>query len=236
MDQLPVSFADIAVILVILISAALAFVRGFVREVLAIAAWVGAIAVTVYTFSYARPYTQQYIEMQLIADAVTGLGIFIVALVVFTIVSHTLSRNVRNSGLGAVDRSLGLLFGMVRGAALICAAYLAMMWAIPKPEDRPLWVQNAKSQPMVESGAEFIASLLPAEIIQSGEEAASSVTDRAEELIDAGEAVESLTGDGAGSRQDTTDSTDDSDDAEAGRSGYNDAERNQMDRVIQSTE
>jgi membrane protein required for colicin V production len=236
MDSLPFNFMDIALIVVILISAVLAFMRGFVHEVLSIAAWIGAIVVTIFAFPYGQPFARQYIEIALLADAVTGLAIFVVALVIFTIVSHAISRNVRNSGLGAVDRSLGLLFGAFRGVVLICAAYLAMMWAIPKPEDRPLWIQNARSTPMVERGAVYLASLLPASILEQGEAAAESLTDDAENLIDAGEAVDSLTGTGGETTQEPADSGAESDGAEPDGSGYNDAERNQMNQVIQSTE
>jgi membrane protein required for colicin V production len=236
MDSLPVSFVDIILALVILISAVLAFVRGFVHEVLSIAAWIGAIIVTVFAFPHAQPFARTQIEMAILADAITGLAIFVVALVIFTIVSHAISRNVRNSSLGAVDRSLGLVFGAFRGVVLICAAYLAMMWAIPKPEDRPLWVQNARSRPLVEQGAVYLASLLPASIIERGEEAAGSLTDDAERLIDAGEAVDSLSGTGGETTPEPADSGTESDGAEPDGSGYNDAERNQMNQVIQSTE
>lgn len=236
MDQLPITVVDIVLALVVLISAALAFVRGFVHEVLGIAAWIGAIIITIFAFPHAQPYAREYINIALVADAVTGLAIFIVALVVFTIISHAASRNVRNSSLGAVDRSLGLVFGVVRGVALICAAYLAMMWAIPQPEDRPLWIQNARSQPLVEQGAVYLASLLPASILERGEDALGSAADAAndaETLIDAGEI---LSGSGSGTTSESTNSGADSDGAGTDRSGYNDAERNEMDRVIQSTE
>ncbi len=243
MDNLPVSFVDIVLIVVIVISAILAFMRGFVHEILSIAAWIGAAVVTYFAFPYGQPITRQYIELALLADIVTGLTIFVVALVIFTIVSNALSRNVKNSSLGAVDRSLGLLFGAFRGVVLICAAYLVMMWAIPKPEDRPLWILNARSGPMVERGAVYLASLLPASILEKGETALEDATDDAESLIDAGEAVDSLTGTGGGTDTEPTDSGTEpadsgaeSDGAEPEGSGYNDAERNQMNQVIKSTE
>ncbi len=239
MENLPVSVVDIVLILVILTSAILAFMRGFVHEVLTIAAWIGAIVFTIFAFEPGLPYVQDYIANTMVANVVTGLTLFVVSLIVFTMVSHAISRNVKTSGLGAVDRSLGLLFGAARGIFLICAAYLVMMWAIPKPEDRPLWVQNARSTPMVEKGAVYLASLIPANILERGEDAIGSATeaaDNAESLIDAGEAVDSLTGTGSGDEAEPADSGAESDGAEPGGSGYNDAERNQMNQVIQSTE
>ena len=236
MDNLPISWVDIILIAVILISAILAFTRGFVHEVLTIAAWVGAIVVTLFTFELAQPLARQYITLTWLADVITGLAIFVVSLVIFTIVSNALSRNVKNSSLGAVDRSLGLLFGAFRGIVLICAAYLIMMWVIPKPEDRPTWILNARSTPMVEKGALYIASLLPASILQQGETAIGGAADDAESLIDAGETLDSLGGSDPGTGQEPADSGAESDGAEQEGSGYNDAERNQMNQVIQSTE
>jgi membrane protein required for colicin V production len=236
LDDLPVSIVDLALVGVLAISALLAFVRGFVREVLSIGAWIGAIVVTIYAFPHAQPFMREQIDIALLADAVTGLAIFIVALVILTVISNALSRNVRDSALGAVDRSLGLLFGLVRGAVLICAAYLAMSWAIPKEEDRPDWILNARSEPLVERGAEFLASLLPAEIIQEGEETADGLVDDAEQLLEAGEAVETLTGTGTGSDTEEADTGTESDAAETPPSGYKDAERNDLERLIESTE
>ncbi|MDZ4737151.1 MAG: CvpA family protein [Rhodospirillaceae bacterium] len=232
MDDLPISIVDLALIGVLILSALLAFVRGFVREVLSIGAWIGAIVATIYAFPYAQPYVREQIEIALLADAVTGLAIFIVALVILTVISHALSRNVRDSSLGAVDRSLGLLFGLVRGAVLICAAYLAMSWAIPKEEDRPAWILNARATPLVERGAEFLASLLPAEILQDGEDTAGGLRNDAEQLLEAGEAVETLTGTGSGESETGSNS----DAAETPPDGYKDAERNDLDRLIESTE
>jgi membrane protein required for colicin V production len=232
LDDLPVSVVDLALVAVLAISALLAFFRGFVREVLSIGAWIGAIVATIYAFPYAQPYMREQIEIALLADAVTGLAIFIVALVILTVISHSLSRNVRDSALGAVDRSLGLLFGLLRGAVLICAAYLAMSWAIPMEEDRPEWILNARSTPLVAQGAEFLASLLPADIVQEGEETADGLVDDAERLIEAGEAVDALSGTGS----DGAAADPDSDAAETPPSGYKDAERNDLDRLIESTE
>ena len=239
MDNLPISWVDVILLGVILISAILAFTRGFVHEVLTIAAWVGAIVVTLFTFELAQPLARQYITLTWLADVITGLAIFVVSLVIFTIVSHAISRNVRTSGLGAVDRSLGFLFGIARGAFLICVAYLGLMLWIPKMEDRPLWVQNARSTPMVERGAVYLASLLPEGFLERGEAAVddlSGMKDDAETLIDAGETLDSLGGSDTGTVQEPADSGAESDGAEQEGSGYNDAERNQMNQVIQSTE
>ena len=164
LDSLPIAAGDIAILIILAISAFLALARGFVAEVLSIAGWVGAALVTLWTFHDARPYLRQYIQMQLLADILTGAAIFIVALVVFSTISHMLARVVKGSALSAVDRSLGFLFGILRGAVLVCLAYLLLTWVFPETR-RPPWLENARMLPWVQAGADYLKSLVPQEMV-----------------------------------------------------------------------
>ena len=122
MAELPFTFLDIAIGVVLLISGLLAFVRGFVHEVLAVGAWIGAIVVAVFGFPYHRPYARDLIPHELVADAAAGAAIFVVALVVLSLLTRALSDRVKDSALNALDRSLGFVFGLLRGAVLVCLA------------------------------------------------------------------------------------------------------------------
>jgi len=156
---------DIAVIAVILISAVIALARGLVHEVLSVTAWVGAAAATIFGFPLFRPLARQYIKTTLIADVVTGVVIFVVTLIVLSIISHALSRQVRESALGALDRSLGLVFGVVRGAIVVSLAYLIFQWAEPNRAEWPGWITEAKSAPLLAKGAALLARALPKEAL-----------------------------------------------------------------------
>lgn len=164
LDSLPIAAGDIAILIILAISAFLALARGFVAEVLSIAGWLGAALVTLWTFGDAKPYLRQYIEMQLLADILTGVGIFVVALVIFSTISHLIARVVKGSALSAVDRSLGFVFGIVRGAVLVCLAYLLLTWVFPETR-RPPWLENARMLPWVQAGAEYLKSLVPQEAL-----------------------------------------------------------------------
>jgi membrane protein required for colicin V production len=164
LDSLPIAAGDIAILIILAISAFLALARGFVAEVLSIAGWLGAALVTLWTFNDARPYLRQYIEMQLLADILTGVAIFVVALVIFSTISHLIARVVKGSALSAVDRSLGFVFGVVRGAVLVCLAYLLLTWVFPETR-RPPWLENARMLPWVQAGAEYLKSLVPQEAL-----------------------------------------------------------------------
>lgn len=151
---------DIVVVGVVLLSAALAFFRGFVSEVLSVLAWVGAGAVTLFGFSAVHPHVRSVIGHPMVADAVTAGGLFLGSLVILFLISHQLSHAVRTSALGAIDRSLGFLFGLFRGGVLVVVAYLISLWLVP-PDAQPEWLRDARTRPIAEAGANFVLSLVP---------------------------------------------------------------------------
>ena len=183
MSNLPLNIVDLGVAGILLISALLAFSRGLVREVLSIGAWVAAALATIYGLPHLRDIARAYITAPLVADAVTGVTIFVVTLIVCAAISHIVARNVRGSGFGAVDRSLGLLFGVVRGAILVCLAYLAFVWAIPNKADQPDIVKNARTLPIVAQGAELLRSLLPKDALDRGAAAAADAKTQVEQAV-----------------------------------------------------
>ncbi|MBL8807689.1 MAG: CvpA family protein [Rhodospirillales bacterium] len=163
LDSLPINAFDGAVAVVVLVSALIALLRGFVKEVLSLAAWAGAALVTLWGFAMARPYFRALIDSQLLADAAAGVALFVVSLIVFAMIAHGTSALVRRSAsLSAIDRSLGFVFGIFRGFVLLGLAWLALAWAIPE-EKRPDWIFEARTRPLVERMAEFLVGLAPPE-------------------------------------------------------------------------
>jgi membrane protein required for colicin V production len=149
---------DIVVIAVVAISALIAFLRGFVREVLTIGSWLGASLVTLYGFPLLQPKFEQWISSKLAADIVCGISLFLGSLIIFSILSHMVARFVRGSALTAVDRSLGLLFGLVRGAILVSLAYM-LIFALD-----PNILRGARTTPMMARGAEILRDMAPKEL------------------------------------------------------------------------
>ena len=152
---------DLAVLAVIAVSAAFAFARGFVREALSIAAWGGAIAITLYGYGPALIIAENHIRTKLLAQFIAGAGLFLSGLIILTIITGLIARRVRMTALSPIDRTLGLLFGLFRGAVLVSFAYLALMIALPKTSDWPNWVKDAKSKPFLQEGADMLRNLLP---------------------------------------------------------------------------
>ncbi|WP_119418031.1 CvpA family protein [Desertibaculum subflavum] len=224
MDSLPINLIDLAVIAILLISGFFAFVRGFVREVLSVAGWVGAGIITLYLFDPVRPHVRGLIPSPLIADIVTGAGIFIVALVVLSILSHYVAERVRDSMIGPIDRSLGFVFGLVRGAVLCAAAFLLFSWLVAR-DDRPQVIATARSLPLLEQGSNLLLRILPESARRETEKAVGTGSAR---VKDAAEGAEALRRAGEAIRPPSADT--------AGEKGYKPDERRALDNLIRGSQ
>jgi membrane protein required for colicin V production len=165
MADVPINLVDLAVIAVLAISGIFALVRGLVHELLAVGSWIGAAIATLYGFPKAQPVA--LITVPLVADIVAGVVIFLIVLIVLSIITHLIARRVRRSHLGALDRSLGMVFGLLRGAVLVCMAWLALSWTVPR-DDYPKWLLEARSLPLIERGALMLIDLVPPRLRPKG--------------------------------------------------------------------
>jgi membrane protein required for colicin V production len=154
---------DIGVVAVIVLSAIFAFARGFVREALSIVAWVGAAFITLRGFGAAFTVIDPLVKNPLLSQLIAGFGLFVISLVILTIITSIIARYVRTSSLSAIDRTLGFVFGIARGLLIVSLAYLLLDAAVAK-DDRPIWVQQAKSTPFLHWGADELKVFLPEQL------------------------------------------------------------------------
>lgn len=152
---------DLIVIVVVLISATLAMVRGFAREVLSVASWVAAVAAAYYGYKPLVPLVKSYVESPTIATIIAAAVIFFIALIVASYLTTRVSDFVIDSRIGAVDRALGFVFGAARGLLLLVIAMLFFSWLVQKP---PAWVANARAQPLLTDLGQRLMAALPADV------------------------------------------------------------------------
>ncbi len=221
MDNLPINIADIIVIAVVVISGVFALFRGLVHEVLAVGSWIGAGFATLYGFSHALPYVKQVITVDFFAQITTGVLIFVAVLIVLNILTRMLCQHIRNSSLGPLDRTLGMLFGFARGAVIICVAWMAYNSVIPR-QDHPAWIEEARTRPLVVHGAALLDELLPAQYRSQAEGTARDAFDRAQDLQKANQAFQDIV------------SPRPKADAREGEVEYNRLMREQMRRAIEA--
>jgi membrane protein required for colicin V production len=156
------TWVDLVILAVLVVSALLAFMRGLVREVLGLAAWVGAIFAGVWALPRVRPQFQHWLGSSPWVDPVAFAAVFIVALIVLLLISRWISAIVRGSPLGGVDRTLGLVFGLARGAALVIVAYITAGMVV-QVSRWPDVVLKAESVWPAYHGARWVVERLPAD-------------------------------------------------------------------------
>lgn len=225
MSSLPFGIIDICFVVILVISGVLAYLRGFVREVLSVAAWIGATFATLYGYPYVQPHTQELIENRMLADMAAGGLLFIGSLILFSILAQLASRGVRDSAASSFDRSLGFAFGVLRGVILVSLLYLSAAWFWGR-DDLPDVVTEARTFPLIEGSAEILLALVPEEARESAEEATGMMKDKTDRAINAEQTLRGL----IQPKPDTNQKT------QGGRStsGYGKSERSEMQRLIES--
>jgi len=115
-----------------------------------------------------------------------------VALIVLSLVTSAVSRRIKDSSLSAVDRTLGLIFGLVRGVVLVCLAYIALAWVLPPDNHRPAWIAEARTLPLLASGADRLRGLVPAVYREKAATTADETKRAAEQIKEAAGAMGAL--------------------------------------------
>ena len=157
---MPITLLDIILLVVMLVSGLLAMIRGFMREILSIAAWVAAALVTLYSFSRVTPIAQQYISNDIAAKAVAVGAVFLGTLLIVSVLTVRLSDIILDSRVGALDRTLGFLFGLGRGLIIVVVAFLFFAWLVPD-RSQPGWIKDAKSRLVLQGTGQWLMSMLP---------------------------------------------------------------------------
>jgi membrane protein required for colicin V production len=180
---------DVAVLGVIGLSVLVSLIRGLTREALAILTWIGALGVAWFGYPYADELAQKTIAEPWIAHAAALALVFLVPLIAFKVVAGIIAAHLPGGVFGTLDRTVGIAFGVVRGVAIVCAAYLGLSMVL-EPASHPPWVTGARSLPYVQRGADWLRGLVPEEVRAQSRDAMEALEERAWGEI--GEATKTL--------------------------------------------
>jgi membrane protein required for colicin V production len=157
---MPITLLDIILIGVMLVSGLLAMIRGFMREILSITAWVIAAVVTLYFYAKLLPFAKSYFNNDIVAAGVVVGGTFLATLLIVSVITVRFSDMVLDSRIGALDRTLGFLFGLARGLIIVVVAFLFFAWLVPD-RSQPEWIRSAKSRVVLQGTGDWLMSMLP---------------------------------------------------------------------------
>jgi membrane protein required for colicin V production len=154
------STIDIGILGIILLSGLVGLVRGITREFFGLVSWTGAIVSSYLGFPYAGKISHMYIHTPMLADGAAYVGLFVCFLIIFSIISQVLSNIIRDSSLSGIDRSLGALFGMVRGLIIIIVVEISVGFLMARSQ-HPEQVHQSHLMPMIYRFSDATKQMLP---------------------------------------------------------------------------
>lgn len=160
----PLSYLDIGLILLMLLSGMLAMYRGLSRELLAMASWGAAIAAVAYFILVHEQFAQDVANQMgadlRIAQIAIGAVVFLIVLIVVHLITLRLSDMSLESRVGMVDRILAFPFGLLRAFIIVLIPYMIYIAFFPEPEKQFTWVRDSWSAPYLKSSGESLQIVL----------------------------------------------------------------------------
>ena len=225
---------DYIIIAVLLISASLSLIRGFTKEVLSIVSWVVSGYAAIFFGPSVKPLLANYVKIDWVINGGAMLIVFLITLIVFSIGGSFIAKSMKASPLGPLDRTMGIIFGGLRGVFIVCMAYLGISSVIPE-NDHPDFLKDAKLRPMLQTGSKAVVTLvpldrLPINLVSIGATAAEKGTGALQEVGEEmlREAIEQEVEKLSGEIEEVQDSVD--------SKGYKQGERDDIERLIRNTE
>jgi len=152
---------DLLVAALLLISAAIGFIRGAAREIAALVALVGAAAFAVFGLPVFSPLVRHVVHPDWLGAVATLVLVFLVTYILLRLVGGAFARQIQQSNLiGTLDRSIGLAIGLARG--LIVLGALNLMFNAATPKDlQPHWITGATTWPLAQNMGRLLTALAP---------------------------------------------------------------------------
>jgi len=157
-------WVDYLIIGIMLISAGISIIRGFIKEVMSLVSWVLAFWVGLTFANNLATLLIDYVDNPSIRLFSAFFALFVVTLVLGALVNHLISEMVEKTGLSGTDRALGIIFGLLRGVAIVTVLIL-LAGATPMPTDD--WWQNSLLVEHFEKLAIWLRDFLPQGIAEN---------------------------------------------------------------------
>ena len=155
-----ISAFDLIVFLIIAYSMAQSAAKGFMMSLLSFSKWLLALIITIILVPKLNPWVENYIESKFIADIGLGIFIYIISLFVIINIGKAISSAVTWSGLGSVDKTFGLLFGIFRGYIISVCIFSLINWFYPH-QKWPVKAEGTYSFGIIYKGSEFLIDEFP---------------------------------------------------------------------------
>lgn len=152
------TWLDYALLVLVVLSTLISLVRGIVKEVLSLAAWVVAFGVAVYYANRLAAVFAAYVHVGWLRYVASFLLILVATLLLASMFSRFIAMVVKTSGLSATDRLLGMAFGLARG--LVVAGMLTVLISAMPVEDESWW-KESRLLPYFRGATQWLGDYVP---------------------------------------------------------------------------
>ena len=155
-----ISAFDLIVLLITIYSMAQCAAKGFMMSLLSFSKWLLALIITIVLVPKLNPWIQDYIESKFVTDIGLGIFIYIVSLFIIINIGKAISKAVTYTGLGSVDKSFGLIFGIFKGYIICVCIFSLLNWFYPHKK-WPIETEGTYSFEIIYKGSEFLIDEFP---------------------------------------------------------------------------
>ena len=155
-----ISLFDLIVFIIFSYSMAQCAAKGFTMSLMSFSKWILSLIITIILVPKLNPIVENYIESKFISDIGLGIFIYIVSLFIIINIGKAIGKAVTYTGLGSVDKSFGLIFGIFKGYIISICIFSLLSWFYPH-KNWPIKTEDTYSFEMIYKGSNFLINEFP---------------------------------------------------------------------------
>tara|TARA_B100001123_G_C15252537_1_gene1003344 strand:- start:742 stop:1290 length:549 start_codon:yes stop_codon:yes gene_type:complete len=155
-----ISTFDLIVFLILFYSIAQCAAKGFMISLLSFSKWLLALIITIVLVPKLNPLVSNYIQSKFVTDIGLGIFIYIISLFIIINIGKAISSAVTYSGLGSVDKTFGLIFGIFKGYVICVCIFSLFNWFYPH-QNWPVRAEGTYSFNIIYKGSKFLIKEFP---------------------------------------------------------------------------
>ncbi len=155
-----INFFDLIVSLIFVYSIIQCFIKGFSLSLISFTKWVFSTVITIILVPKLQPTVSDYLESEFLNSVGLGIVIFVLSLFFTILVGKTLSKTVTWTGVGAIDKSFGIIFGIFKGYVISVCIFSILNWFYPY-KNWGISAEKAVSFDIINKGSEILIEEFP---------------------------------------------------------------------------
>ena len=153
---------DIICLIITVSSLIRCYKKGFVLSILSMAKWLLAYVITLILFPRIKPYFKDTIDNEYVLDVGLGIAVFIVIIFLILLVNKGISKAIRYTGIGGLDKTFGFFFGFIR-AYIISVCIFSGIHIIYNYDKWPINIDQSYVFPYLQKGSNYLMKEFPNE-------------------------------------------------------------------------